>query len=76
VRTQTSETISWDGLTFAARRRKSTTTSQHYSTEPAVLPAEIEQLPDLSGYLKLASRPEWLTVGIGWGSASDSTCAR
>ncbi len=26
--------------------------------------AEIEQLPDLSGYLKIASRPEWLRVAL------------
>jgi len=32
--------------------------------EPAVLPAEIEQLLDLSGYFRLASRPEWLTVYV------------
>jgi hypothetical protein len=24
--------------------------------------SEIEQLPDLAGYLKLASRPEWMRV--------------
>jgi hypothetical protein len=29
-----------------------------------VLPSEIEQLPDLTGYLKLASLPEWLTVTV------------
>jgi len=28
----------------------STTTSEHHVTEPAVLPSEIEQLQDLSGY--------------------------
>jgi hypothetical protein len=39
VRTQVSETISRDGLTIAARRRKSTTRSQHHLTKPAVLPA-------------------------------------
>ena len=48
-----------------AAQRKSTTTSLHHSTEPAVLPAEIEQLPDLSGYLKIASRPEWMKVKVG-----------
>jgi len=65
VRTQISETLSRDGVTFIAARRKSTTTSLHHSTEPAVLPAEIEQLPDLAGYLKLASRPEWVRVRVG-----------
>ena len=51
-----------DGTTPTSRT--STTTSLHHSMEPAVLPAEIEQLPDLSGYLKLASRPEWLKIKI------------
>jgi hypothetical protein len=31
-------------------------------TEPAVLPAEIEQLPDLASYAKLASTPLWYRV--------------
>jgi hypothetical protein len=37
----------------------SETRSEHIAFEPAVLPAEIEQLPDLAGYLKLASSPLW-----------------
>jgi hypothetical protein len=65
VRTQRSETASRDGAFLIGTTRSSTTTSLHHSTEPAVLPAEIEQLADLSGYLKLASRPEWLKVQIG-----------
>jgi hypothetical protein len=64
VRTQVSETVSRDRMTFVAAQRKSTTTSLHHTTEPAVLPAEIGKLPDLSGYLKLASRPQWLRVQI------------
>ena len=42
----------------------STTTSEHRSLENAVLPSEIEQLPDLQGYLKLASSPAWQRVKI------------
>jgi hypothetical protein len=38
--------------------------SDHVSIEPAVLDSEIEQIPDLCGYLKLASRPEWLRVRV------------
>ncbi|HTC43813.1 MAG TPA: type IV secretion system DNA-binding domain-containing protein [Steroidobacteraceae bacterium] len=38
--------------------------SQHVALEAAVLPSQIEQLPDLAGYLKLASRPEWLRVQL------------
>jgi type IV secretory pathway TraG/TraD family ATPase VirD4 len=40
------------------------TTSQQVAVEAAVLPSEIEQLPDLTGYLKGASRPEWLRVHL------------
>jgi hypothetical protein len=36
------------------------THAEHLSVESAVMAAEIEQLPDLAGYLKLASRPQWL----------------
>jgi type IV secretory pathway TraG/TraD family ATPase VirD4 len=42
----------------------SKTTSEHRVTESAVLPSEIEQLPDLAGYLKLASSPSWRRVNI------------
>jgi hypothetical protein len=37
---------------------------QHYSVEAAVLPSQIEQLPDLTGYLKRASEPEWRQVRL------------
>ena len=40
------------------------TTSQQVTVEPAILPSQIEQLPDLTGYLKVASRPEWLRVHL------------
>jgi Type IV secretion-system coupling protein DNA-binding domain len=33
--------------------------AQHHVTESAVLASEIEQLPDLQGFLKFASTPEW-----------------
>jgi type IV secretory pathway TraG/TraD family ATPase VirD4 len=42
----------------------SVTNSQHLSVEPAVLPSQIEQLPDLSGYLKYASDPQWRRVRL------------
>jgi hypothetical protein len=38
--------------------------SEHYAVEPAVLPSQIEQLPDLAGYLKHASNPEWQRVRL------------
>jgi hypothetical protein len=34
-------------------------------TEPAVLASELEQLPDLCGYFKSASRAAWLAVSVG-----------
>jgi len=45
----------------------STTRSEHFSTEVALLPSQIEQLPDLGGFLKVASRPEWLRVTLAHG---------
>jgi type IV secretory pathway TraG/TraD family ATPase VirD4 len=44
--------------------RSSVTSSEHHVTEAAVLPSEIEQLPDLQGYLKLASSPSWRRVSV------------
>ena len=42
----------------------SVTRAEHLSVESAVMSSEIEQLPDLAGYLKIASRREWLRVGL------------
>ena len=42
-------------------RRSRSITEQH-TTEPAVMPSELEKLPDLCGYLKTASSPQWLKV--------------
>jgi Type IV secretion-system coupling protein DNA-binding domain len=42
----------------------SVTHSEHRSLESAVLPSEIEQLPDLAGYLKYASDPQWQRVRL------------
>jgi type IV secretory pathway TraG/TraD family ATPase VirD4 len=58
--------------TFSRTRRTGILTDPHHSvsrgeqhvTEAAVLPAEIEQLPDLSGYLKFASSAAWLRVQL------------
>ena len=44
--------------------RSSTTTSQQLKIEPAVMASEIERLPDLAGFLKLASIPDWQTVTL------------
>lgn len=40
------------------------TESKQYVIESAVLPSEIEQLPDLHGYLKFGSQPEWRRVKL------------
>jgi type IV secretory pathway TraG/TraD family ATPase VirD4 len=48
---------------FTARgARRSTTVSEHHVTETAVLASELEQLPDLTGYLKTACCAAWLRV--------------
>ncbi len=51
------------GPIFAADHR-SVSTSTHHVTESAVLASEIEQLPDLQGFLKFASQPEWKRVRL------------
>ena len=43
---------------------RTTTTSEHLSIEPAVMASEIERLPDLEGFLKLASIPDWRCVRL------------
>jgi type IV secretory pathway TraG/TraD family ATPase VirD4 len=56
--------------TTMSRSRRSTelfgsvSHSEHLSVEPAVLPSQVEQLPDLAGYLKYASDPEWQRVRL------------
>ena len=42
----------------------SITESEHRQIEPAVMDSEIERLPDLAGFLKLASSPDWLRVRL------------
>ena len=59
IRTQVSRSRSGG---FFHDPRHSKNISQQHVTELAVLGSEIEQLPDLQGYLKLASRPAWLAV--------------
>ncbi|HXR20216.1 MAG TPA: type IV secretion system DNA-binding domain-containing protein [Steroidobacteraceae bacterium] len=42
----------------------SVTRSEQFSIEPAVMDSEIEQLPDLAGYLKFASGEQWFRVSL------------
>jgi type IV secretory pathway TraG/TraD family ATPase VirD4 len=51
------------GLAVRNSRRSKNISEQHV-TEAAVMASQIEQLPDLCGYLKLASAPEWRKVAI------------
>jgi len=48
----------------AGRGGKSSGSSLTAHTEDAVMPSEIERLPDLSGYLKVPSRPEWFLAKV------------
>jgi type IV secretory pathway TraG/TraD family ATPase VirD4 len=48
----------------ALELQPSVTRSEHLSVESAVMGSQIEQLPDLGGYLKLASSPAWRRVGL------------
>jgi type IV secretory pathway TraG/TraD family ATPase VirD4 len=41
-----------------------TTTSESIRIEPAVMASEIERLPDLEGFLKFASNPDWQHVTL------------
>jgi hypothetical protein len=71
---RTSESRSRRGLQLLP----SVTRSEHLNIEPAVLDSEIEQLADLKGYLKLASRPEWhrVTLSPPGAARSDEPSAR
>jgi hypothetical protein len=42
----------------------SITDSEHINVEPALLPSQIEQLPDLTAYLKYASNPVWRVIRL------------
>ncbi len=46
------------------RSRVSTSRVLQRRTEPALLPAQIEQLPDRRGYLKIASQAQWVPIEL------------
>ncbi len=52
-----------------------TSHSEHVNIEQALLPSQIEQLPDLTGYLKLASDPGWQRVRLNARTAWESARA-
>jgi hypothetical protein len=49
---------------FGGIAHESQTTSDHHTTEDAVMASEIEQLPDLTGFLKVASQPHWRRIQL------------
>jgi type IV secretory pathway TraG/TraD family ATPase VirD4 len=65
VRRQTSRARDRERGLAARGGRRSTSVSQQHVTETAVLASEIEQLPDLTGYVKTAGSPHWLKVSFG-----------
>ena len=64
IRRQTSRGRDREGFFGARGFRRSTNISEQTATETAVMPSEIEQLPDLQGYLKLVSSQSWLKVSL------------
>jgi type IV secretory pathway TraG/TraD family ATPase VirD4 len=55
-----------DGETLLSMRgrRRSVNVSDQVVTEAAVMPSEVEALPDLCGFLKTASSPAWIRVAL------------
>ena len=50
---------------LSSRVRRSRSITEQHATETAVMPSEIEKLPDLCGYLKRASSASWMRVAFG-----------
>ena len=67
ARRQTSRARDAGSWFAAGSTRRSTTVTRQQVVEAAVLAAEIEQLPDLSGFLKTAGSPVWLRVSVPGG---------
>jgi Type IV secretion-system coupling protein DNA-binding domain len=64
IRRQTSHGRDRDGWFSARGARRSTQVNEQQVVESAVLAAELEQLPDLGGYLKTASCRSWRRVTL------------
>jgi type IV secretory pathway TraG/TraD family ATPase VirD4 len=65
IRRQLSRGTDRESAPSARGGRRSRSVSEQHVTEPAVMPSELEQLPDLCGYLKFASSRRWLKVAFG-----------
>ena len=64
IRRQTSRGRDREGFFVARGARSSRNVSEQHVTEAAVMASELEQLPDLTGYLKTASAARWLRVEL------------
>ncbi len=64
ARRNTSRGRDGNGFPGARGSRRSMNVSEQRVTEAAVLPSQLEQLPDLTGYLKTASSASWLKVRL------------
>ena len=64
VRRQITRGREREGFGGARGSRHSTQVSEQHVTEAALMPSELEQLPDLTGYLKTASAQAWKIVSI------------
>jgi Type IV secretion-system coupling protein DNA-binding domain len=64
IRRQTSRGRDRDGLFTSRGTRRTTQINEQQVIESAVLASELEQLPDLSGYLKTASASGWMRVKL------------
>lgn len=64
LRRQTSRGHDREGWFSSRSHRRSTQVSEQWVTETAVMASELEQLPDLTGYLKTASSNSWLRVSF------------
>jgi type IV secretory pathway TraG/TraD family ATPase VirD4 len=64
LRRQISRGKDRDSAFFSRSARRSHSITDQHVTETAVMPSELEQLPDLCGYLKSASSAVWLKVAF------------
>lgn len=64
LRQQTSQGRDRDGLFAAGGHRRSTQSTVQQITEAAIMPSQLEQLPDLVGYLKTASARRWRRITL------------
>jgi type IV secretory pathway TraG/TraD family ATPase VirD4 len=64
LRRQVSRGRDRDSAILARSARRSRSFTDQHVTETAVMPSEIEQLPDLCGYFKGASSAVWLKVAF------------